>query len=146
MLLECEFCTKQSWQCLFILLTCLRHWNLQNIWIRILQIFCYDFFCFIKSRANHSGITQPFLNPNQIFFSNAPQNVCRRIIKKNQNKDFENLNSNILEVPMSWTSYSFLFMFLLFFLFYNTLLTWHSTKCLLWQSTRILLRLHPTLN
>ena len=62
------------------------------------------FFCLIRSRANRARITQPFLNPNLIFFSNAPQIVCRRIIKKNQNKDLENLNSNILEVPMSRTS------------------------------------------
>ena len=62
-------------------------------------------FCLIKSRANRSGITEPFLNPNLIFFSNAPQIVCCRIIKKNQNKNFENSNSNILEVPMSRTSY-----------------------------------------
>ena len=60
-------------------------------------------FCLIKSRANCSGIKKPFLNPNLIFFSKAPQIVCRRIIKKNQNKDLE--NSNILEVPMSRTSY-----------------------------------------
>ena len=64
------------------------------------------FFC-LKSRVNCSRITQPFLNPNLIFFSNAPQIVCCRIIKKNQNKDLENLN--ILEVPMSWTSYQSLF-------------------------------------
>ena len=37
---------------------------------------------------------QPFLTPNLIFFSNAPQIVCRRIIKNNQNKDVENSNSN----------------------------------------------------
>ena len=85
-------------------LTCSRHRNLQNICIRILQIFCYDFFCLIKSRANHSGATQPFLNHNMIFFPNAPQIICHRIIKKNQNKDLENSNSNILEVPMSRTS------------------------------------------
>ena len=48
------------------------------------------FFCLINSRTNHSGITQPFLNPNISF-------VCSRIIKKNQNKDLENSNSNILE-------------------------------------------------
>ena len=72
------------------IITCSRHQNLQKIRIRILQIFCYDFFCLIKSRANCSGITQPFLNPNLIFFSNVPQIVCRRIIKKNQNKDLEN--------------------------------------------------------
>ena len=82
------------------------------------------FLCFIKSRADHSGITHPFINPDQIFFSNAPQNVCRRIIKKNQNKDFENLNSNILEVPMSWTSHSFLFWS--FYFFYSTTLCWHG--------------------
>ena len=63
-------------------------------------------FCLIKSRANHSGITQPFLNPNMIFFSNAPQIFWHRIIKMNQNKDFESSNLNILEVPMSWTSYT----------------------------------------
>ena len=63
------------------------------------------FFCLIKSRANWSGIIQPFLNPNLIFFSNVPQIVCHRIIKKNQNKDLENSNLNILEVPMSRTSY-----------------------------------------
>ena len=56
-------------------------------------------FCLIKSRA------KPFLNPNLIFFSDAPQIVCRRIIKKNQNKDLENSHSNILKVPMSRTSY-----------------------------------------
>ena len=61
------------------------------------------FFCLIKSRANCSGITQPFLNPNLIFFSNVPQIVCCRIIKKHQNKDLENLN--ILKVLVSRTSY-----------------------------------------
>ena len=50
--------------------------------------------CLIKSRANRSRIMQPFLNPNLIFFSNAPQIVRKRIIKKNQNKDLENSNSN----------------------------------------------------
>ena len=29
------------------------------------------FFCLIKSRANRSGITKPFLNHNLIFFSNS---------------------------------------------------------------------------
>ena len=70
------------------------------------------FFCLIKSRMNRSGITQPFLNPDLIFFSNLPQIVCCRIIKKNQNKDLENSNLNILEFPMSRTSYiSFTFHF-----------------------------------
>ena len=69
------------------------------------NLLLWFFFCLIKSRVNRSGITQPFLNPNLIFFSNAPQIVCCRIIKKNQNKDLENSNSNILEVPMSWTDY-----------------------------------------
>ena len=62
--------------------TCLRHQNLQNIRIQIPQIFCYEFFCLIKSRRNRSVFTQLFLNANLIFFSNAPQIVCRRIIKK----------------------------------------------------------------
>ena len=66
------------------------------------------FFCLIKSRANRSGITQPFLNPNLIFFSKAPQIVCPRIIKKNQNKDLEN---STLEVPMSRTCYRIRFNF-----------------------------------
>ena len=59
------------------------------------------FFCLIKSRANRSGITQPFLNLNLIF----AWNCVLQIHKKNQNKDLENSNSNILEVPMSRTSY-----------------------------------------
>ena len=62
-------------------------------------------FCLIKSRANCSQFKQHFLNRNLIFFSNASQIFCCRIIKKNQNKDLENLNSNILEVPMLRTSY-----------------------------------------
>ena len=44
------------------------------------------FFCLIKSRANSSGFTQPFLNPNLIFFSNTPQIVCCRINKKIKTK------------------------------------------------------------
>ena len=64
----------------------LRYRNLQNIRIRILQIFCYDFFARSKVGANCSGITQPFPNPNLIFFSNVPQILCCRIIKKNQKK------------------------------------------------------------
>ena len=84
--------SSSIWTCqISNILTCSRHRNLQNIRIRILQIFCYDFFFYlIKSRANQSGITKP-----QIF--------CLRIIKKNQNKDLENSNLNILEVPMSRT-------------------------------------------
>ena len=42
-----------------------------KIWIPIVQIFCYDYFCLIKSSVNHSGITKPFLNPNIIFTSNC---------------------------------------------------------------------------
>ena len=84
------------------IITCSRDRNIQNIQIRILQIL---FFCLIKSRANRSGITQPFLNPNLIFFFNGPQIVCCRIIRKNQNKNLENSNLNILEVPMFRTSY-----------------------------------------
>ena len=45
------------------------------------------------------------MNPNIIFFSNMPQNVCCSIINKNQKKDLENLR--ILEVPMSRTSYKY---------------------------------------
>ena len=51
------------------------------------------FFCLIKSRANCSGITKPFLNPNLICASNC--------LLQNH---LENWNSNILEVPMSPTS------------------------------------------
>ena len=36
-----------------------------------------------------------------------PQIVCSKIIKKNQNKDLVNSNLDILESPMSWTSYYF---------------------------------------
>ena len=42
-----------------------------KIRIPIVQIFCYDYFCLIKSSVNHSGITKPFLNPNIIFTSNC---------------------------------------------------------------------------
>ena len=62
--------------------------------------FVMIFFYLIKSRANQSGITKPFLNPNLMktsFF------FVSESLKKNQNKDLE--NSNILEVPMSRTSY-----------------------------------------
>ena len=81
-------------------LTCSQHRNLQNIHIHILQIFFMICFCLIKSRVNCSVIKQPFLNRNLIFFSNTSQIVCCRIIKKNQTKDLETSNSNILEVPM----------------------------------------------
>ena len=40
------------------------------------------FFCLIKSRTNCSGFSQSFLNPNLVFFSNAPQIVCHRINKE----------------------------------------------------------------
>ena len=69
----------------FSFITCSRHRNLQNIWIPILQIFCFDFFAW--SKVGRIAL---------IFLSNAPQN---------QNKDLENWNSNILEVPMSRTGY-----------------------------------------
>ena len=63
--------SSSIWTCqISNILTCSRHRNLQNIRIRILQIFCYDFFCLIKSRANQSGITKPFLNPNLMKASN----------------------------------------------------------------------------
>jgi len=91
---RCKYTCRILLNQFILFLTCSRHRNLQNI--RILQVSCYDFFCLIKSSANRSRIMQPFLNPNIIFFSNTPQIVCHRIIKKNQNKDLE--NSNILEV------------------------------------------------
>ena len=42
-----------------------------KIRIPIVQIFCYDYFCLIKSSVNHSGTTKPFLNPNIILTSNC---------------------------------------------------------------------------
>ena len=42
-----------------------------KIRIPIVQIFCYDYFCLIKSSVNHSGITKPFLNPDIMFTSNC---------------------------------------------------------------------------
>ena len=55
-----------------IVLTCSRHRNLQNIQIRILQIFCYDFFA--------------FLNPNPIFFSITRLKLFVAVIKKIKTK------------------------------------------------------------
>ena len=41
---------------------------------------------FLLDPLNPSGFTQTFLNPNQIFFSNAPQIVWRRIIEKSKQR------------------------------------------------------------
>ena len=38
-------------------------------------------FCFIKSRANRSGFTQPFLNPNLI---NAPNSLSQIHLKESK--------------------------------------------------------------
>ena len=61
-----------------------RHRNLQNIRIPILQIFVFVYW-------------KKYFGPIKMF--SCPPSI-------NKNKDLENWNSNILEGPMSWTSYS----------------------------------------
>ena len=76
------------------LITCSQHRTLQNIRIPILQIFVFVYW---RGTRKHFHWSEKYFRQIKMF-------SCRPSI--NKNKDLEDWNSNILEGPMSWTSYT----------------------------------------
>ena len=89
----CCFFVKTVW--LHKILTCSRHRNFQNIRIPILQIFVFVYW---RGTRNHFYWSIIFFGPMKMF--SCPPSI-------NKSKDLENWNSNILEVPMSRTSWNY---------------------------------------